>query len=55
VRVPLQDVAFDAGDRFALSIADEEGVLRSIPLHRVRTVWRDGNPIWQRPPSSLRR
>jgi uncharacterized protein (UPF0248 family) len=55
VRVPLRDVAVEPGDRFALSIADEEGVVRSIPLHRVRTVWRDGNPIWQRPPSSPRR
>lgn len=51
VRVPLGDVEVAPGDRFALAIADEDGVVRSIPLHRVRTVWRDGAAIWQRPPS----
>jgi uncharacterized protein (UPF0248 family) len=50
VRVPLRDVEVEPDDRFALSIADEDGVVRSIPLHRVRIVWRDGTPIWQRPP-----
>ena len=55
VRVPLGDVEFEPGDRFALSIADADGVVRSIPLHRVRTVWRDGTAIWQRSPSSLPR
>lgn len=55
VRVPLRNVEFDPGDRFALSIADEDGVVRSIPLHRVRIVWRDGATIWQRPAPPQRR
>lgn len=55
VRVPLSDVEAEPGDRFALSIADEDGVVRSIPLHRVRVVWQDGTPVWRRPPSPTRR
>jgi uncharacterized protein (UPF0248 family) len=28
---------------------DENGIVHHIPLHRVRTVYKDGVAIWQRP------
>jgi uncharacterized protein (UPF0248 family) len=31
------------------SLQDEDGVIAQIPLHRVRTVYKDGIVIWQRP------
>lgn len=31
-----------------LDFADGEGTTHSIPLHRIREVWRDGDLIWQR-------
>jgi uncharacterized protein (UPF0248 family) len=31
------------------SFHDEEGVVRHIPLHRVRTVYKDGAVVWRRP------
>lgn len=49
LRVPLRDIRFDQGDHFAFQLVDAEGAVQSIPFHRVRAVYRDGRPIWQRP------
>jgi uncharacterized protein (UPF0248 family) len=35
------------------SFADEDGVVHRIPLHRVRTVYKDGVVIWHRPGRSF--
>ncbi len=48
VRVPFREIDFDADDRFDFSIVDEDGVQHSIPLHRIRQVFRNGELIWQR-------
>ena len=47
--VPLASMVFDANRPGFFSIEDREGVTRHIPLHRVRTVYRDGAVIWERP------
>ena len=49
VVVALEDIAFPAHDRFAINVLDAEGRVHSVPLHRVRTVYRDGRCIWRRP------
>jgi uncharacterized protein (UPF0248 family) len=49
VTVPLRDIRLDPADHFGLQALDAEGVSHHIPFHRVRTVWRNGEPIWQRP------
>jgi uncharacterized protein (UPF0248 family) len=49
VRVPFSRVRFEPGNRFAFDFEDEEGEIRSIPLHRIREVYRDGILIWKRP------
>lgn len=47
-RVPLAAVRFEEGNAFAFSLRDEAGELRTIPLHRVREVYKDGALIWKR-------
>lgn len=49
VQVPLRDVQLDPQDHFGFQALDEDGVAHSVPFHRVRAVWRDGELIWQRP------
>jgi len=49
VRVPLQAVGFDPDDHFGVQILDAEGCSHSVPYHRIREVYRDGQLIWQRP------
>lgn len=51
VRVPLANIVTQPGDHFMFQALDEEGVLQSIPYHRIREVWRDGKLFWSRPPS----
>ncbi len=52
--VPFTSVTLDAHSR-SFAIADEEGAVVHIPLHRVRTVYKDGTAIWQRPARQLTR
>ena len=48
IRVPLQEVAFDRDDHFAFEFFDHEGEAHSVPLHRIKEVYRDGELIWHR-------
>jgi uncharacterized protein (UPF0248 family) len=48
VRVPLRRIDFPAADGFAFEATEGDGSVHSVPLHRVREVWRDGALIWQR-------
>jgi len=48
VHVPLERVKFAQGTRLAFDALDERGAVHTVPLHRVRAVWRDGTLIWQR-------
>ncbi len=48
VRVPLRQVDFPADDGFSLEAIEDDGSAHSVPLHRVREVWRDGTLVWQR-------
>lgn len=42
-------VRFDPQRPGMFSIEDEAGGVHHIPLHRVRTVYKDGAAIWRRP------
>lgn len=46
--VPFAEVRLDAEHPGMFGVEDEYGTLRHIPLHRVRTVYRDGAVIWRR-------
>jgi uncharacterized protein (UPF0248 family) len=48
VRVPFESVSFPVAEPFFLEAATPDGIVHSVPLHRVRTVWRNGAVIWQR-------
>jgi uncharacterized protein (UPF0248 family) len=47
--VPFASVSFDPARPGFFSMQDEDGIVRHIPLHRVRTVFKDDAVIWQRP------
>jgi len=48
--VPFASVTLDAQRDDTFRLTDQEGIERHIPMHRVRTVYRNGAPIWRRPP-----
>ncbi|MGQ0651228.1 MAG: RNA repair domain-containing protein [Betaproteobacteria bacterium] len=37
-------------DRFGFTVTEEDRATRSVPYHRVRAVWREGELIWSRRP-----
>lgn len=47
-RVPFSSIQFDRDRPGTFSCTDESGTTVHIPLHRVRTVYRDGAVIWAR-------
>jgi uncharacterized protein (UPF0248 family) len=47
--VPFTAVTLDRSRPDTFSLQDEDGLIAHIPLHRVRTVYRNGIAIWQRP------
>jgi len=48
-RVAVRELRFEPGDSFSFEFPGEEGEWVSIPLHRIRRVYRDGVLIWSRP------
>lgn len=48
VRIDLREVSRDAANRSMLDLIDGDGHARSIPLHRVKEVLRNGKLIWRR-------
>ena len=48
VRLPLERIRFSAEDRFGFEAIEADGSVHSVPYHRVRELWRDGERIWWR-------
>ena len=46
--VPITSIMRNTGES-SFSICGDDGVVVRIPLHRVRTVYKNGEPIWPRP------
>ena len=46
----LREISWDRDNPTFFDLMDEDGITHSIPYHRVREVWRDGNLIWERHP-----
>jgi uncharacterized protein (UPF0248 family) len=46
--VPFREIYFDDEDHFGFQVLDDEGLTHSIPLHRVREVYKNGKLIWHR-------
>jgi uncharacterized protein (UPF0248 family) len=49
VVVPLASVAPDPERADTFLVTDPDGVVRHIPYHRVRAVYKNGEAIWRRP------
>lgn len=45
---PFRAIQFDPDDHFSFQVMDDEGGIHTVPLHRVKEVYRDGRLIWQR-------
>ena len=48
VYVPLNEARQEPDSLSCFEVTDEEGVARSIPYHRVKEVWKNGELIWRR-------
>ena len=48
VRVPLKEITFDDDAPSTFQFCDQEGETHSVPLHRIKEVYRDGDLIWHR-------
>ena len=47
--VPLARIVFETGSHSTFEAIEADGSVHSVPYHRVREVYRDGELIWQRP------
>lgn len=47
-QLPLQEIFFEKGDHFSFDFMDDQGVLHTVPLHRIKQVYRDDELIWRR-------
>lgn len=48
IAVSFQELQFDNEDHFSFQLINLDGEICSIPFHRVRTVYKDGQLIWER-------
>ena len=48
IRVPFREIKFPQNGPGVFELVDHEGRVHTIPLHRVRSVYKDGELIWHR-------
>jgi uncharacterized protein (UPF0248 family) len=48
IRVPFSDLIFSPDENRSVKIMDDEGIVHSLPLHRIKEVYRDNQLIWHR-------
>lgn len=48
VYVALNEVREEADNHFCFEVTDEDGVAHTVPYHRVKEVWKNGELIWRR-------
>ncbi|WP_455196861.1 DUF504 domain-containing protein [Kaarinaea lacus] len=48
IKVAFREIRFPEDHHFQFELIDEEGELRSIPYHRVREIYQNGQLIWRR-------
>lgn len=48
VYVPLSELHQTEESHFCFDVTGDEGIEHSVPYHRVKEVWKDGELIWQR-------
>jgi uncharacterized protein (UPF0248 family) len=48
IRVPFSEIIFTPDNHNSIQIMDHEGVIHSVPLHRIKEVYKDNESIWHR-------
>lgn len=48
ILVRFRELYFDNEDHFSFQVLDDEGEVHSVPFHRVREVYKNGELIWHR-------
>lgn len=48
IRVPYSAIIFVRDDRHSIRIMNDEGIIHSVPLHRIKEVYKDNELIWHR-------
>ena len=48
IRVSLREIFFDHDDHFSFELMGDDGEWHTIPLHRIKEVYRNGERIWHR-------
>ncbi|OGQ94462.1 MAG: hypothetical protein A2521_14960 [Deltaproteobacteria bacterium RIFOXYD12_FULL_57_12] len=48
IKVAFSELVFAQGAPHCFQLVDPVGLIRTVPFHRVREVYRDGQLIWQR-------
>jgi uncharacterized protein (UPF0248 family) len=51
VQVAFSEIIMTPDSGNAFQVLDNDGVMHTVPLHRIREVYRNGELIWQRPPA----
>ncbi|MCF6149795.1 MAG: DUF504 domain-containing protein [Candidatus Kuenenia sp.] len=49
IRVSFEKILLEKGNHATFRLMDANGELQTIPFHRVREVYKDGELIWNRP------
>ena len=48
VRLPIREISFVRGEHFFFYYFDDENVEHSVPFHRIKAVYKNGECIWHR-------
>ena len=48
ITIPLEEINFPEEDHFSFELVDSEGEVHSIPFHRIKSVYKEGELIWHR-------
>lgn len=46
--IPLKEISRETGDHYCFDVVDQDGVIHSVPLHRIKEVYKDEKLIWHR-------
>jgi uncharacterized protein (UPF0248 family) len=48
IRLPFNKISLESDGHFFFEFIDREGAGHSVPLHRIKSVYQDGELIWHR-------
>lgn len=48
IEIPLQSIYFEENDHNNFQLCDNQGQSHTIPLHRIKDVYKNGELIWHR-------